>query len=336
LSRAGRLPVAMASPPACRATFFANGVALSCLLATLVLHGASSGTGLLEIKRGLMPLGASGAKHVHYRPPPAVGSDGAFTDCPCSTALSTPGYGKCRVWVAPQGEAGQHGRCANPEHLGALSYQCGVRWCYVNKSSCKREVLEHVAKGLAFSFATCGNISRHVWMEQPDSLVSLNTQLRVWADGHIMDSNPTHTRAYYFKSQAMLVFADLVMKKLGVRNQDMIYQNLSAAARNTYLNAYTSCVYDIALGNIDLCLGVCFDTPRRRDLQVPFSSTIFSVTFHLVVPGNQTSPLMNSIVKPFTPFTPGLWMCIALVILFAGVSQLVFDEGFFLEAGRTR
>jgi len=306
---------------------FFNVLAVGCWLTIFVLRGSSSETDLLEIKRGMLA-----PANVRYQPPPDVGSDGAFTDCPCSTALSSPGYGSCRPWNQAEKRLAKGLRCEDRQLLGAMTYECGARWCYVDKDACKRHLLEHDTNGdLTFSFATCGNISHHVWLEEPALKVAPDAKLRVWASGMIMESDPVLTGARFFNSQAMMVFADEVMQKLGVTSEDIVYRNLSAAALAEYDNDYTSCVYDIALGSIDLCLGVCFDTPLRRDLRVPFSSTIFSETFHLVVPSNQSSRIIDSVAKPFSPFTPRLWLCIALVILFAGVSQLLFDEGWFSQ-----
>jgi len=301
---------------------FFNGVTFCFWLSTFVSQAASSG--LLEIKRGMREKDPV-ANNIQYKPPPPLGSDDAFTDCPCLAGI-TPGYGSCRSWE-DETASGLHGRrCTNKELLGAIGYECGAHWCYVNKNNCSREVLENPAAGLAFSFATCGNLSHHVWIEEP---ALKNKELRVWAAGHVMSSNPMRTGARYFNSQAMLVFAHEVFGKLGMNEHDVKYRNLSTAALDAYPNDFTSCVYDIALGSIDMCLGVCFDTPLRRDLRVPFSSTIFSETFQLVVPSDQASRLMNSVAKPFAPFTPALWFCIVLVIVFAGLSQLVFDEGCF-------
>jgi hypothetical protein len=127
----------------------------------------------------------------------------------------------------------------------------------------------------------------------------------------------------------MLDFAGIVLERLSLNLSDpaqVIYQEISAPAKENFPNAYTACVYDIALGSIDLCVGVCFDTPIRRNMRVPFSSTVYSETFHLVAPTGSKENLGQMLWKPFSPFAPELWLCIIVVIAFAAIAQAAFED----------
>ena len=59
--------------------------------------------------------------------------------------------------------------------------------------------------------------------------------------------------------------------------------NFSAASRTVYRggSAYTRCVHEIRLDNVDVCVGAFWETPERRRL-APFTSQMFADHMRLV------------------------------------------------------
>lgn len=91
-------------------------------------------------------------------------------------------------------------------------------------------------------------------------------------------------------------------------------------------SSYTACLHDLATGKADIGLANFLTTPARWRL-MPFTQTLYSDQYYLVVRREkQQVGFLEAILRPFEPFTPRLWVVIALVFAWVGIS-LSYEGG---------
>ena len=86
-------------------------------------------------------------------------------------------------------------------------------------------------------------------------------------------------------------------------------------------SSFTACVHEVAIGNLDLCIGNFWPTARRRTI-ANFASPIYRDSFHLIVPyapPGAYASIWRSLQAPFTPFSAELWLMIFVILGLVGL-----------------
>lgn len=104
----------------------------------------------------------------------------------------------------------------------------------------------------------------------------------------------------------------------------------SRAAVKTILNvssSYTACVWDVTVGNYDVCVADLWHT-RERELMTTFLPFLYLDELVLVMPVEETpSPdLLGYMEKPFLPFTWEAWGWMAALLVFSAMAAYVTDS----------
>lgn len=91
-------------------------------------------------------------------------------------------------------------------------------------------------------------------------------------------------------------------------------------------SSYTASVYDVAVGNADMGLANYLITSQRIKL-ASFTTTLYSDHYYLVVRREkQTVSFFEAMVRPFAPYSGGLWLVIILIFAYVracGASERV-------------
>lgn len=289
------------------------------------------------------------------RPPPE-GPDGAFIDCPCidhdnrsGEAFSSQYYGIiqaspylqdgslvtttmrrlprnygsaiCKAWDA-DGVA-----LPECEILGGGPEYCGLKWCYVDPRNChprRSPARSSYFRGLAlyYSYTTCGNL--HLFTTGPTYWLGMAPVL-VHAFGQEVSSRPVGRTSPW---RAMASFTYQVLIHMQIPAAVIKYTELSQTSRELYQSEYTSCIHDLVLGHLDICVGDFWDTPQRRQMKATFSSTVYSEAAYMYTkmrPDRGT--LVDRLRQPLRPFTTGLWMLLFFVMVAAGFAMLALERG---------
>eukprot|EP00277_Geminigera_cryophila_P041526 CAMPEP_0173098872 /NCGR_PEP_ID=MMETSP1102-20130122/35075_1 /TAXON_ID=49646 /ORGANISM="Geminigera sp., Strain Caron Lab Isolate" /LENGTH=514 /DNA_ID=CAMNT_0013991623 /DNA_START=199 /DNA_END=1743 /DNA_ORIENTATION=+ len=91
-------------------------------------------------------------------------------------------------------------------------------------------------------------------------------------------------------------------------------------------SSFTACVFDVKVGNVDLCISDFWVTPERMGMSnflSPFSQDVF----YLLVP-DQTVPetILSMFEKPFKPFSWELWGLVFGFLFFSGFVNMLADN----------
>jgi len=126
-----------------------------------------------------------------------------------------------------------------------------------------------------------------------------------------------------------LLFAREVLPQAGMPLDTIrVRGELSNASHRAHVSSYTACVYDIGLGNIDLCLGDFWGTPDRYALGVASFVQIDDEAIRLVVPlRNNEESFWDLAVKPFRQFSLHLWGMLAGIIIVVSFAMIIFEYG---------
>jgi hypothetical protein len=115
----------------------------------------------------------------------------------------------------------------------------------------------------------------------------------------------------------------------------------SKRSRSSFPNSsFTACVMDVAVGNIDVCIGNFWLTLDRLSMGVNFVQPFGQDEFYIL------APIMDDFLvdsfgemlgRPWLPFSPDLWVCFFAFIAFASfvtfLTDTVFDLGDMYEPG---
>lgn len=133
--------------------------------------------------------------------------------------------------------------------------------------------------------------------------------------------------------RALLIMGSHVLDMLGVPPASVRYREVSNASMSLQKGLYTGCVNDIALGNMDMCVGDWWRTAERADLGVPFVP-VHQEKIRLVLKKGQRrenlvgtfSKTMNSLTTAIKPFEYNLWILIMMTMLLASLLMAVMER----------
>jgi hypothetical protein len=103
---------------------------------------------------------------------------------------------------------------------------------------------------------------------------------------------------------------------------------VTAAAKEMSSSRWTQCVYDVQMGNCDVCVGDFYMTPERWGL-APFTTPYSTVLVGMWVPlsGNEDMTLYDMVQKTFAPFEPSLWGALLCTAVFSALVYVFFEMG---------
>jgi len=105
---------------------------------------------------------------------------------------------------------------------------------------------------------------------------------------------------------------------------ELTYQEISEKSMSKYNSTFSQCVHDVAIGELDLCIGPFWITSERA-LQTPFTNSLFNDEFFLVVPTQkENKSFFDLLATPFLPFENDAWfLIIAATIYMAWVVRFI-------------
>jgi len=254
------------------------------------------------------------------------GQDGAYVDCPCAhpnfnnvtTTLPQDWGSWCQAWNIDDRE------CKDNE-----VEWCGSRWCYVVADNCTRSNTPstNLFDGFSWSYTTCGNLDTYT-----EIYLDVNKILPIYAG----DLSPVaHTRASLNPPQdseaslrAMEQFAYHVLMEARIYPHLLSYRALSNETLQRYPSWYTGCVYDIALGNLDMCIGDWYFTPVRARFGVSFIA-VYTEDIKLIVHANYDAhdAVWDMMQIPLAPFSPRLWALLVGTVFISGLVLAILEGG---------
>jgi len=96
-------------------------------------------------------------------------------------------------------------------------------------------------------------------------------------------------------------------------------------------SSYTACVYDVGVGNADLCVSNFLVFAKRLRL-TPFYAPMWNNEYFLILRREHKAlTFYEAMARPFRPFSPWLWVAIALLFSYVGIT-LTYEGG--TEDGR--
>jgi len=115
----------------------------------------------------------------------------------------------------------------------------------------------------------------------------------------------------------------------------------SKRSRSSFPNSsFTACVMDVAVGNIDVCIGNFWLTLDRLSMGVNFVQPFGQDEFYILAPIADdflVDSFGEMLGRPWLPFSPELWVCFFGFIAFASfvtfLTDTVFDVGDIYEPG---
>mmetsp|Transcript_42883 Transcript_42883/g.107329 ORF Transcript_42883/g.107329 Transcript_42883/m.107329 type:complete len:532 (+) Transcript_42883:524-2119(+) len=107
---------------------------------------------------------------------------------------------------------------------------------------------------------------------------------------------------------------------------DDVYTIFASEGVNRGTNGFTTCVLDVALGNVDLCVGSFWETAPRRD-RVLFTSPLDINVFRLVTVAElATGFSVGNLIDIFAPFSWTVWWCVFGMFVFTGLCMWVVNH----------
>jgi ABC-type amino acid transport substrate-binding protein len=106
--------------------------------------------------------------------------------------------------------------------------------------------------------------------------------------------------------------------------------------------SFTACVHDVALGEVDLCIGNFWVTIERLRLAT-FSSTLYTDDWRLVVKKEESddgswlpknsAELYSHMKTPLMPFSNSAWMWIMFTVFYMSVAlHIVESSSYYIES----
>lgn len=90
-------------------------------------------------------------------------------------------------------------------------------------------------------------------------------------------------------------------------------------------SSFTSCVMDVRVGSVDICVGNFWVTAERLSL-TQFVQPFGADNLYLVASNTVEEPgFWDYMVRPFKPFFPELWLYFWLFVVFAGLTSTLID-----------
>ena len=237
-----------------------------------------------------------------------------------------PNYGalRCNTW-----DEGLPPSCGDDGGVAVLEPEpwCAASFCYVDPASCDRpsdrsaytwaDPASHAPLGeLHYSYETCGNLNSYAESRHYEQLSGMH--LRVAFPGDSGAGYTLYTIQHGVdegkKDGSVWGFMAGVLKE---GNVSWTPQEISNASRSRFNSSYSACVHDVALGELDLCIGPFWMTPERL-LMAPYTTPLFDDHFQLIVRRTEEDydgsgvlyvfkQLADNLHMPFRPFTPIAW-----------------------------
>lgn len=255
--------------------------------------------------------GKGAAQHVPQIEVPSIGigNDGAYEDCQCVSSRGAQpqpyGMGSCKSWDADASSPKLQCRdLAHPDW-------CASKWCYVDSARCNRTYHENGVG--TFSYTTCGNIGKQ---PNPRAHQIFVVGRMPFEDFFVGKTN----------QDPGLRFGYYVLKEMNMLSR-IRFRNISDTSINAVPESIgTACVHDIALGNIDACLGSFWRTSARVAMGVAFIDVYRTDIYLFTAVKKPDSSLWTTLSKPLLPFTWGLWaVCVGAFV--ASTCVYVIVEG---------
>jgi len=268
---------------------------------------------------------------------------------PCNTVRQSDG----RCFSASFGAEGckAYDALETPECLDAdeMPRWCSSKWCYVDVNNCNRTTWKSQFfpnNDLFYSYGTCGYIDYYSLSSRRAAeflRAHTNTygKLRVAfphvdsSSGYTLvgltpydDGRPKVTPGTGVggtnRSGSVPVFMDRLLASERIPWEEI---PVSKRSREYSPNSgYTACVHEVAIGNVDMCWANFWPTAARRLLS-SFSGALYYdhfIAVTLITSG--TSGFWDSLSKPFSPFSVGLWALIFGVFGFVGLVLMAKEE----------
>eukprot|EP00928_Gymnodinium_smaydae_P047487 TRINITY_DN31703_c0_g1_i1.p1 TRINITY_DN31703_c0_g1~~TRINITY_DN31703_c0_g1_i1.p1 ORF type:complete len:599 (+),score=26.85 TRINITY_DN31703_c0_g1_i1:1-1797(+) len=275
--------------------------------------------------------------HIPVKPLPAPqvrSFDGAFEGCPCRqidvTALKVNSkqfdqvpddYGSfCFAWD-DQGLGFSECNVDEPEMF------CLLPWCFVEATSCNRSYSASVAgiPDLVYSYQTCGSPDLIYHRASSRTKNSSSYRAGLFANNGISSSQPSFVQPLYL---SYITYARRLLHSMGIDPKQVKHRELSnTSAVLAQGSEYTACVNDLALRNIELCLGPFWLTAHRLSL----GSAALPVGLDSLYVWTKRSEKQESIwvllQKPFSAFSWDLWGLLLGTVLFTAVTHALLENG---------
>ena len=283
--------------------------------------------------------------HAPYGFEDGSGEDGGANGGSCSwqRILSTTGVRECYSRQYGSTGCARHDLNSTFECVAANPPDwCIKRWCWVNAQECDRPMeksnffptvttlIGTATEPLHFSYGTCGSLDTF----STDSDVRYR-RLREYAarqrNGRLRivfpnDSGnkislvtvpPGQGVGGTNRSGSVVAFMDELMRRGAVPWEEVAISDASRAFRPT--SSFTACVHEVAIGGADMCWANVWPTAERRQMAA-FTSPLYTDRFFMIVKRSEGgSSVWASIMQPFEPFTPQLWLAIIVAFAFAGI-----------------
>lgn len=273
------------------------------------------------------PWGATGDHGEGCRPATVGGRDGGATPV-CLPA--DYGAGQCKRW-----DDDTDPRCvdASGSALPTAPDWCAQFWCFVDASQCDRpnhpstvqweedNVLNRTNE-LTYSYETCGNVDSYDFKERDYSRLR-GRDIRVAFPGDSRFSYALKTLDDGSKDGSYVQFMQNIAEEVGFT---LTVQDITEMSVHRFPSSFTACTHDVALNEVDLCIGNFIVSAERLSL-APFSPTIYTDEVRLVVlPADDTGlDYWAMLATPFAPFTSTAWWIIAALALFSSAALLVIE-----------
>eukprot|EP01013_Petalomonas_cantuscygni_P023323 TRINITY_DN44749_c0_g1_i1.p1 TRINITY_DN44749_c0_g1~~TRINITY_DN44749_c0_g1_i1.p1 ORF type:complete len:768 (-),score=102.43 TRINITY_DN44749_c0_g1_i1:2694-4997(-) len=250
-----------------------------------------------------------------------------YVDTRCSTVLCTKENGVIKESI--------DGSCAVNDTRSVVPKNprpsfCDGYWCFVNASECpasRRPISTPLGVdlnlSLAWSFRTCGDLEvpeagKRVFSAFSNRALTVGVP-RGYPSVDLTVHAPGCTAAGRYAQ-----FLESIAEEA---NTTLQYRCVSASSEARFPgDSFTACVYDVAIGDVDICVGPFWVTEERIGIS-RFSAPVAMDTIYLIVDTNQQAPsLWTKALLPFAPFSGPLWAMIVGVVLLVAMAMDLFER----------
>jgi hypothetical protein len=237
---------------------------------------------------------------------------------------STYGRGACVAWDSNTPTCGGN-TCASNDKAP----WCYSAWCYVDPYKCNRDwQLSDFfpSSGRAFSYAACGELNSYSSQAAGEAAVNAlrGRVLRVgrrgstggWRGAYHADGksrlSPTPETGWYGPLSDLF---DDISTTYNITFQ-VTAEPDDAYTRSPSSNVWDNCVYAVAIGSLDLCIGAFSVTTLRSSWANML--TYETVPTFLVVPATKAETTLEKIERAFLPFSWDAWGIILAFLVATG------------------
>jgi len=208
---------------------------------------------------------------------------------------------------------------------------CNLPWCYVDGSNCsiaKKDSLYFPGVNLQYSYATCGVLDSWHIDHMASSLQGKTVRVAA------MNNTGGYSGAYFVDDEDYFTvdghrgptwdfFLEL-SNVMGFEIELVGVSQISLKAENiTKGSNFTAAVHDIALGYVDIGVGLFAQTPQRHQLAF-FTPTVY-VEFMYLATFFDSGIDHGSITTMFEPFSRDLWILLLFIVVIIYVLLLVIE-----------